>query len=400
MSSIQDVERFLSFVDEFYVEKLPGHPDPICNTYDPSQKPRPARFYIERLCIYPIKSCGGFTVPDGKPWEVKPEGLAWDREWCLIHLSTGAALSQKRYPRMALIRPLIDLDRGVLLISRGPPGTDQESLDISISRDDKNLAITELCKNIIKKSSTVCGDKVTVQVYSSPSISAFFSTFLNVPCTLARFSPYTAPRYWKSRRAPGQCENDYTSTSMPGSFPRRLSTHSVHPHTPILLSNESPMLLISRSSVNRVNDTIKAAGKSGLRKTVAIDVFRANIIVTESLLPSISLGMAEQPFIEDTWSGFQIGPYMFDVLGSCERCQMVCIDQLTGERSEEPFSTLAKTRKVNGKVIFGRHVCLSPVTPQGEGDAVDDTGLQDSGTRRRVSVKVGDVVVPFYDEIC
>jgi molybdenum cofactor sulfurtransferase len=160
------------------------------------------------------------------------------------------------------------------------------------------------------------------------------------------------------------------------------------------------MLLISRSSVNRLNDSINTAGKSGLRKAVIIDAFRANIIVAESLSPSISLRMAEQPYIEDIWTGFQIGPHMFDVLGSCERCQMVCIDQFTGERSEEPFSTLAKTRKVNGKVIFGKHVCLSPVTTQGEGDDVDDTGLQHSGTRRPVLVKVGDVVVPFYDEIC
>jgi molybdenum cofactor sulfurtransferase len=74
---------------------------------------------------------------------------------------------------------------------------------------------------------------------------------------------------------------------------------------------------------------------------------------------------------------------------------MVCINQFTGEKSDEPFSTLAKTRKVNGKVVFGRHVCLSPITIQGEEDETGDARLHESGIRRRALVKVGDVVVPF-----
>ena len=54
-------------------------------------------FYVESLAVFPIKSCGAFKIPEGKRWEVKKEGLAWDREWCLIHQGTGAALNQKRY---------------------------------------------------------------------------------------------------------------------------------------------------------------------------------------------------------------------------------------------------------------------------------------------------------------
>jgi len=75
---------------------------------------------------------------------------------------------------------------------------------------------------------------------------------------------------------------------------------------------------------------------------------------------------------------------------------MVCVNQFTGEKSQEPFSTLAKTRKVNGKVVFGRHVSLSSMS---EEDEVGDAAVQGSSARRRALVKVGDVVVPFY-EIC
>lgn len=36
---------------------------------------------------------------------------------------------------------------------------------------------------------------------------------------------------------------------------------------------------------------------------------------------------------------------------------MVCVDQMTAEKNEEPFVTLAKTRRFQGKVLFGVHTC-------------------------------------------
>lgn len=64
---------------------------------------------------------------------------------------------------------------------------------------------------------------------------------------------------------------------------------------------------------------------------------------------------------------------------------MVCVDQLTAERREEPLSTLAKTRRVGGKILFGRHIGLSA----SENDGNDGTGR---------SIMVGDIVVPSYNE--
>lgn len=39
------------------------------------------------------------------------------------------------------------------------------------------------------------------------------------------------------------------------------------------------------------------------------------------------------------------------VEGQCNRCQMVCIDQTTGEKTVEPLRTLAE--EFNGKLKFG-----------------------------------------------
>lgn len=67
---------------------------------------------------------------------------------------------------------------------------------------------------------------------------------------------------------------------------------------------------------------------------------------------------------------------------------MVCIDQFTGVRRDEPFSTLAKTRNVEGKVSFGRYSALSPE----EGEWFD------TETPERRTIMVGDVVVPLYQD--
>lgn len=34
---------------------------------------------------------------------------------------------------------------------------------------------------------------------------------------------------------------------------------------------------------------------------------------------------------------------------------MVCVDQQTAERNQEPFVTLSKTRRFDGRVYFGEH---------------------------------------------
>ena len=167
---------------------------------------------------------------------------------------------------------------------------------------------------------------------------------------------------------------------MPGAFPDPALTHLPRP---ILLSNESPILLISRSSVNRLNEQIKQNGG----KAVYADVFRANIVVAEERPTHLR---DEQPYVEDTWDQIRIGQDHFQILGSCRRCQMVCIDQFTAKSSEEPLSTLAKTRRFDGKAFFGQHLTLENARDGREsigsikvGDSV--TSYRDANTERRYS---------------
>lgn len=336
MSTLRDVQSFLSFIEEFFLD--PNISPPRADSPMEDTCPNATRqMRIESLTVYPIKSCAGWQIPYNAQWEVRREGLAWDREWCIVHEGTGAALSQKRYPRMALIKPDLDFAAGVLRI-RQTGNTENISVPLSL---DPSYFVSESLRDGV---ANVCGDTVKARLYTSAAISAFLTAAVGVPCTLARFP----------------------SASSAGSSARHSKVHltplsqGAGVARPILLSNESPILTINRSSLNRLNEIIKAKGG----KAAHHSVFRANVVLAESShLPSGQ----EQPWVEDGWDSMQVGgpegPKL-EFLGGCRRCQMVCVDQDSAEMNEEPFVTLAKTRRFGGRVLFGVHTAL------GEGKCV------------------------------
>lgn len=343
MSTLSDVDTFVSFITEFFL-------DTSCVPFDRTDSPISSldvsiseQLHIESLTVYPIKSCAGWQIPTNTSWEVQPQGLAWDREWCIIHSGTSVALSQKKHPRMALLRPRLDFAAGLLRIGCAVLNKDTACNEISVP-----LSADPRCFTPLSKTSTptnVCGDTVCARVYSSPRIATFLSSVLGVPCTLARFPANSASRHAKAHLSSSTVGKDAT---------------------PLAFSNESPVLCISRTSLNALNTAIKARGG----QPVPASTFRANIVVSPSLQ---STSEATTAYIEDTWKSISISPYKhqrhsseenpstakFKVLGKCRRCHMLCVDQQTAETRQEPFVTLAKTRREDGKVWFGVHLALS-----------------------------------------
>lgn len=353
MSTISDVESFLSFVEEFFVDKAA-----VKSTNEDTPTSELVDMYVESLTIYPIKSCGGFEIPEGTAWEVRPEGLAWDREWCLVHQGTGQALSQKRYPRMALIKPIIDFGSGLLRIqyrrSKSPIKVDE--INVPLSSDP---SFYKAANNIHSLSSRVCGDAIVARTYSSCAINDFFSEILGVSCVLARFPAGGSGPSSRHAKAHMQRHQEPTRSviienSNPNSFlnpPTPPDSDSESRKRPILLSNESPILAINRSSINVLNEEIAKSGG----KLASPSVFRANIV-----LATIKSDNRQQSYGEDHWSTLHIGSETYQMLGSCRRCHMICVDQDTAEKNEEPFVTLAKTRRFESKVFFGSHMCHIP----------------------------------------
>ena len=372
MSTIQDVSLFVAFIEEFFVERMEVLP------HQPLEKPslRSSEFKVDSLIIYPIKSCGGWSIPKTARWAIRPEGLAWDREWCLVHQGTREALSQKRYSKMALLRPSIDLPNGLLRVSCKGHLTSTTCNEITVPLSADPSVFDHEGLHSWSHSSRVCGEATTVKTYSSDVVATFFTDILGTPCTLARFpsaSSTLSVRHSKAHLQPHQSAYRHASRDSISSSIQR----------PILLSNESPILTISRSSLDVLNTEIKARNPTA--KAADASVFRANIV-----LAPIAMNTPAQPYCEDNWHSMHIKPRRSDrlfgaketkleMLGSCRRCQMVCIDQTTAEKNEEPLATLAKTRRMGGKVWFGVHGGLACKSKEGS-IAVGDAVLGIAGT--------------------
>ncbi|KAL8922933.1 MAG: hypothetical protein Q9208_004895 [Pyrenodesmia sp. 3 TL-2023] len=391
MSNLEDIKAFVRFVEEFFVD------DQLSAGATSAAPSARVSFYVESVTIYPIKSCGGWQIPPHLAWQINSEGLAWDREWCLVHQGSGAALSQKRVPRMALLRPTIDTETGVLQVRYGGQLPSSVPGKITVPLSTASIPLQNTTHDCVKSCSfsRVCGDSISPYIYTSPHIAAFFTAALSTPCTLARFPPGPSSRHSKLHLQRSNAQDRPTTShpsterSIPGAFPPTPPPSPNHHPRPILLSNESPILAISRSSLNHLNKLIP-------HSPAPASVFRANIILAQCGTA------AEVPYDEDHWIGLQFRSLPtkpaaerggddaenitdLDVLGPCRRCQMVCIDQTTAERSEEPFVTLAKTRRREGegsKVFFGVHCALQPRVK----------GLDQAKARK--TVRVGDWVEP------
>ncbi|KAK8924775.1 Molybdenum cofactor sulfurase [Metarhizium anisopliae] len=350
MSTNSDIERFLEFLKEFFVEEHSTLGSPSEKTEKQLQEP--PNFRVKSITVFPIKSCGGYVVSPGVQWDVKPEGLAWDREWCLVHPGSGQALSQKRYPRMALFRPTLDFEKGSLRVTYHGTGCDVGLPEVQIPLSANPSLFGGESERV---SSQVCGEEISAQAYILPEINDFFSQCLGVPCVLARFP--AGGRGLTSRTVKARIQkHQHTKLrcTLPGSFPDIPSPPDSDTEQPtegkILLANESPILLVNSSSVDALNDSIVKRGGTG----VPDDSFRANIVI------EADQGSKHTAHSEDTWSKIRIGNQEFKLLGACRRCQMVCVDQTSGVRRQEPFSTLAKTRRIDGKVYFGVHMKHEP----------------------------------------
>ena len=107
----------------------------------------------------------------------------------LVDPASGKALSQKKYPRMALIKPSINLERGTLsvqangmdelilplpeLVGHGTPPLSSTSSDQGSTRDDSGSV------DVPGQSTLLCGELVTSSRVS-PLADERFAAFHNL----------------------------------------------------------------------------------------------------------------------------------------------------------------------------------------------------------------------------
>ncbi|KAM3862992.1 molybdenum cofactor sulfurase [Diretmus argenteus] len=263
-------------------------------------------YTLTNIYIYPIKSCGAYEVSD---WPVGALGLLYDRSWMVVNRN-GVCLSQKREPRLCLIRPQVNLSSHQLLLQA--PGMD--TLSIPLQNTTQLHTGRRVCQ------SKVCGDRV-VTVDCGDEAASWLSEFLGQPCRLIRQSP------------------EFTRDM------KKIPVGGASTSASLSLVNEAQYLMINRASVKLLQKHMSdrqeyCEDRQLLDTRNLISRFRANLVIA-----------GVEPFEEDNWSHLIIGSTQFLVAGRCERCQMIGVDQDTGVKTKEQLLSLSACR--TGKVTFG-----------------------------------------------
>jgi uncharacterized protein YcbX len=244
--------------------------------------------YLSGLHVYPIKSCGGIAIEE---WEVDERGLRHDRRWMLVD-KTSCFMSQRRFPRMALIGVRIERD-GLIVAAPGMP-----SLEVPLQPTAGRLILARVWDDLVEVSPV--GDDA----------DRWFEEFLGVGCRLVY---------------------------LPDRSLRPVDPAYGRPEDQVGLADGFTFLLISEASLADLN--------ARLEQPVPMNRFRPNLVV----------GGCE-PFAEDDWKLVRIGQIAFRVVKPCSRCTITTVDQGTATKSKEPLRTLARFRKRNNKVLFGQNL--------------------------------------------
>ncbi|XP_045151971.1 molybdenum cofactor sulfurase [Echinops telfairi] len=259
---------------------------------------------VTNLYLYPVKSCAAFEVTR---WPVGNQGLLYDRSWMVAN-HNGICLSQKQEPRLCLIQPSIDLRQKILVLQA--KGMEPIALPL-----EDNHGRAQICQ------SKVCADRVNTYDCGE-DVSRWLSELLGRRCHLIKQSS-NFQRHAKKQHGKDQSPGTTASLS---------------------LVNEAQYLLLNRSSVLELQHQLSASNENGKEELFPLSDlilrFRANIVINGT-----------RAFEEEKWDEISVGSLHFQVLGPCHRCQMICIDQKTGQRNQDVFQKLSESRK--SKVNFG-----------------------------------------------
>jgi uncharacterized protein YcbX len=260
---------------------------------------------LSAITLYPIKSCAGISLDEVT---LTTTGLMteqiYDREWMVVDLN-GAGLTQREYPRMALIKPTLK----ATTLEVQAPG--MLRLEIPLGLPDPDLAPT--------LSTQVWDD--TVLAYDCDALTAeWFTKAIGVPCRLARF-------HAKAERA--------VSTTW---------TNGVQANT--MFSDGYPILVVGAASLDDLNQKLVAAG----RQALPMNRFRPNLVID-----------GIEAFEEDYAESYQLGDVVLKPVKPCPRCPMPSIDQATGEFGPDPMYIMQSYRakaELDGALCFGMNAIL------------------------------------------
>lgn len=280
---------------------------------------------ILSLHTYPVKSCAGITHTQVG---ISPAGLAHDRRWVVID-AEGRFLTQRAYPQLALVQPMVD--ESALFLN----APEMPTLRISLRRPDAGLAAVPLR---IWGSDTLGDDE-------GNTAARWFSDYLGTNSRLYRVHPdaqrLASPQrvaYWLNRR---QDIIDFPTEHVFG------------------FADGYPFLIAGQTSLDDLNLRLATQNKPA----VGMSRFRPNIVL-----------QGLEAYEEDYISSLRIGRLTFALVKPCARCPMPNVDPATAEIDTEPMETLSDYRRFDEGIMFGVNAVVGGTEPGSVlsvGDRVD-----------------------------
>ena len=244
---------------------------------------------LSQVWSYPVKSLRGSRLDTAA---VDARGILYDRHWMLVD-GQGVFLSQRRLPRMALIKTHM----GQQCLRLSAPGM----RDMQIPRaGDKRAAL-----NV-----RIWRDECEARFVGAQA-DAWLSDFLDYDCRMV-YLPEDSTR---------QVDQVYARQDDQVGF-----------------ADGFPFLLISQASLDDLNRRLPAP--------LPMERFRPNLVISGC-----------EAYAEDNWRRIRIGELVFRVVKPCSRCIIPTIDPETGKRQgDEPLTTLLQYRRQGNQVMFGQNL--------------------------------------------
>lgn len=253
---------------------------------------------LTQLILYPIKSCAGMAVPAATLLDA---GLAaqgvHDREWMVV-TEDGQFLTQREFPRMALVRPQ-------------PEG---ETLRVRMD-GQPDLVLPLAWRGTDTPRQVRIWDDLVDAADCGDAAAGWFTRALATPCRLVRFR--------RDIQRP-------TSVKWTGGVPSQTR-----------FADGYPLLLIGQASLDDLNLRLAAAGRAPL----PMDRFRPNLVVD---------GL--DAFEEDYLEALHDDAVAIRPVKPCARCPIPAVDQDTGVPGPDPLDILQSYRanaRMEGAVCMG-----------------------------------------------
>ncbi|MFH8370567.1 MOSC domain-containing protein [Streptomyces sp. NPDC018031] len=253
---------------------------------------------VVALSYYPVKGCAGAPVAEA---QVTPAGLAHDRSFMVVS-EQGVFRTQRRDPRLALVRPAVEADGRRLTLRAS--GTEPLTVHVDTT-----------------------GARRAVDLFGAPfqgidqgdPAAAWLSDVLGARSRLVRVPPE---------------HHRVTDGRTPGTSG---------------YADSCALHVISRATLELLDLELAARGNP----PVPADRFRANIVIDGW----------DDPHTEDRAHRLDIGATHLGYAKLAIRCAVTMVDQETGTRAgPEPLRTLAGYRRAaEGGIAFGaKFAVLTP----------------------------------------